>query len=279
MHEGRAAIPFFPELVSKKISESSSQPTPSSAFSIYSNGQSFYEWLHSPPQVERNVNFNLAMRSVAQTEGLAFLPVDYPFNALPVNKVIVDVGGGIGALPAALLPSLPDHSFIVQDLAPVVSQANSTEDPCMRDWIMKGKVRFCIQDFFAPQPPELNGAVFVIKNVINRHNYGDSEALNILLSLRKSTPYRLLLIDRLVIPQLGKIHKVQATEIAGNAAGSQRGATLYDLVMASLHGGKNRTLEEWSRLLVLGGFRLESVFPLRASTGQAVIEATCIEGS
>lgn len=184
MHEGRAAIPFFPELVSKKISESSSQPTPSSAFSIYSNGQSFYEWLHSPPQVERNVNFNLAMRSVAQTEGLAFLPVgmfnvllmtsvfyanlflDYPFNALPVNKVIVDVGGGIGALPAALLPSLPDHSFIVQDLAPVVSQANSTEDPCMRDWIMKGKVRFCIQDFFAPQPPELNGAVFVIKNVM-----------------------------------------------------------------------------------------------------------------
>lgn len=72
---------------------------------------------------------------------------------------------------------------------------------------------------------------------------------------------------------------MQATEIAGNAAGSQRGATLYDLVMASLHGGKNRTLEEWSRLLVLGGFRLESVFPLRASTGQAVIEATCIEGS
>ncbi|KAF9059066.1 S-adenosyl-L-methionine-dependent methyltransferase [Rhodocollybia butyracea] len=256
MHEGRLAVPFFPELITNQLTASSSHPV--SAFSIYSSGQAFYDWLHSPPHVDRNLNFNVAMKGMAHTEGLAFLPFDYPFHILPAEKFIVDVGGGIGTLPTLLLPSLPNHSFIVQDLAPAVNQ------------VTKG------EDCFKPQPHEFNGAVFILKNMI--HNYPDPEALKILLNLRKSNPHKLLVIDRLVIPHLQSTTigtQADTDYIPASDPGSQRAATFYDLIMASLHGGRNRTLEEWRELLLEGGFLLIKIYPLRASTGQAVIEAAC----
>ncbi|KAJ3745855.1 S-adenosyl-L-methionine-dependent methyltransferase [Lentinula detonsa] len=277
MHEGRAAIPFFPEIVSKRYSDAVPPP---SAFFLYSNGQLFYDWLHSPSQTDRNANFNIAMRGMAHTEGLAFLPAgksvppfsDYPFHALPADKLIVDVGGGIGSLPTILLPSLPDHSFIIQDLEPVVNQAVEGASLSMKLWMDQGRIRFLVQDCFTPQPSELDGAVFILKNMI--HNYPDSRALAILSNLCKTNPYKLLVIDRLVIPQL-KSDNNQSLTVPHGGTGSQRAATFYDLVMASLHGGKNRTLEDWRKLLEQGGFKLEKIYPLRASTGQAVIEASC----
>lgn len=51
------------------------QNAPSSAFSMFSGGQPFYKWLHAPENVDRAKNFNLAMRGMGHTEGLAFLPV------------------------------------------------------------------------------------------------------------------------------------------------------------------------------------------------------------
>jgi len=48
---------------------------PSSAFSMFSEGQPVYKWLHTPENADRGRNFNLAMRGMGHTEGLAFLPV------------------------------------------------------------------------------------------------------------------------------------------------------------------------------------------------------------
>ncbi|KAF9064545.1 O-methyltransferase-domain-containing protein [Rhodocollybia butyracea] len=269
-HEHAAAMPFFPELVSKRYSApSASSPLyPVSAFSLYTGGQTWFEWLHS--EANRSLNFNIAMRGMSQTEGLAFLPVDYPFHMLPAEKRIVDVGGGIGSLPTILLPSVPKLSFIVQDLAPAVSQATVNASPLMKQWIAEGKVQFCIQDCFSPQPSELDNSVFALKNIM--HNYPDSEALKILVNLRKANPYKLLIIDRIVVPQLQEESKQYPKNM--NTC-LQASATMYDLTMALLVGGKNRTFEEWSHLLEQASFHLDNIFCLRASTGQAIIEATC----
>ncbi|KAJ3769558.1 hypothetical protein FB446DRAFT_747496 [Lentinula raphanica] len=311
MHEGRAAIAFFPELISKRFENTASaaslsgtpatttHPLPPSAFSLYSHGQRFYDWLHSPEHSDRNTNFNVAMRGMALTEGLAFLPADYPFYALPPSRLIVDVGGGLGSLPALLLPSLQaqdlTHTFIVQDLEPVIRQATlalkhsmdpisiNTENMAidMEHWMAQGRIQFCIQDCFQLQPPELEGSTFILKNMI--HNYPDSQALCILLNLRKSHPYKLLIIDRLVLPQLkSEASNMTCSDELLMSLGvpdfqpSQRAPTFYDLVMASLHGGKNRTVHDWCKLLASAGFQLEQIWYLRASTGQAVIECTCV---
>jgi len=51
------------------------QKAPPSVFSVFLGGQTFYKWLHAPENTDRAKNFNLSMRGMTHTEGLAFLPV------------------------------------------------------------------------------------------------------------------------------------------------------------------------------------------------------------
>jgi len=57
------------------------QNAPLSAFSMSTGGQPFYKWLHAPENADRAKNFNLAMRGMGHTEGLAFLPVGESLSA------------------------------------------------------------------------------------------------------------------------------------------------------------------------------------------------------
>ena len=50
------------------------QNAPSSVFSMFT-GQPFFKWLHAPENADRGKNFDLSMRGMGHTEGLAFLPV------------------------------------------------------------------------------------------------------------------------------------------------------------------------------------------------------------
>ncbi|KAF8155549.1 S-adenosyl-L-methionine-dependent methyltransferase [Crassisporium funariophilum] len=299
MYEGQLAAPYFERFMEERFATSSNAASavgepPMSAFALFSGDVPIYKWLHLAPNADRGKNFDLAMRGMGGTEGLAFLPVDYPFGSLPDETVLVDVGGGIGSLAELLLQTLQNIKFVVQDLEAVVSLANNVASPNMKKWIAEGKVTFQVQDFCSPQPTNLNGAVFVLKNVI--HNYPDSKALEILAALAPSRPSKLLLIDRMTNPHF----RTEATTEAGEAeiyrkmlTGIQHGAdaektdggiattsqgipTMYDLIMGSLHGGRTRTLEEWRSVLSRGGFKLLKVYPLRASTGQAVLEAVPI---
>jgi len=211
---------------------------------------------------------------------------DYPFDSFTSNTILVDVGGGIGSLAEILLPAVPDLRFVIEDLEPVVTLANEVASPSMKNWIREGKVRFQVHDCFTPHPHSLNGAVFILKNMI--HNYPDSKAIEMLTAIRPSEPSKLLIIDRLVNP----LFRTEAADIRDSGVykgfqisqdsnvvegvvptSSQGIPTMYDLVMGSLHGGRTRMLEEWRKLLLDGGFRLSKVYPLRASTGQAILEA------
>jgi hypothetical protein len=93
-----------------------------------------------------------------------------------------------------------------------------------------------------------------------------------LAAIRPSNPVKILVIDRMVIPEL----RAETRELGVNGnhvpPTSQGIPTMYDLVMGSLHGGRTRTVEEWRALFTTGGFKLVSIYPLRASTGQAVLE-------
>ena len=80
------AAPFFPELVAKR-SAASNDPAaadgnadqcalqPLSAFALYTGGEPVYAWMHSPEHADRGKNFNVAMRGMSRTEGIAFLPL------------------------------------------------------------------------------------------------------------------------------------------------------------------------------------------------------------
>lgn len=91
---------------------------------------------------------------------------DYPFVSFADDTTLVDVGGGIGSLAELLLPVVPHLRFVIQDLEPVVKLANEVASPNMKNWITEGRVEFQVHDFFTPQPTDLEGAVFVLKNVM-----------------------------------------------------------------------------------------------------------------
>jgi hypothetical protein len=91
---------------------------------------------------------------------------DYPFAALPADTTIVDVGGGIGHTAHLILPYAPHLRFVIQDLESVITQGVNSAKPNMKQWIADGRVRFQAQDFFSPQPREVEGAIFFVKSVL-----------------------------------------------------------------------------------------------------------------
>lgn len=94
-----------------------------------------------------------------------------------------------------------------------------------------------------------------------------------LAALRLSNPAKVLVIDRMVVPELRTdVKDASGTDENRLPLSSQNVPTMYDLVMAALHGGRTRTVEEWRSLFTNGGFKLVNIHPLRASTGQAVLE-------
>lgn len=125
------------------------------------------------------------------------------------------------------------------------------------------------------------------------HNYPDPKAIEILKNLRRSNPAKILLVERVI----GPFPPVEASTTEGevqiykNIRASARGSAvddipvpprsqylpgMYDLVMATLVGAKERSLVEWKNLFSEAGYRLSGVSPLRASGGQCVIEAVAL---
>lgn len=151
----------------------------------------------------------------------------------------------------------------------------------MKVWMAKGRLRFQAHDGFLRQPREHEGAVFILKTVI--HNWSDDKAVELLRTLRKSKPSKLLVIDRLVRPHFRMEARSEEGEVEichslgenerQAAFSSQSVPTEYDLIMSITHGSKTRLCEEWTCLFTRAGFKISGIYPLRASTGQAVLEA------
>ncbi|KAJ7246432.1 O-methyltransferase-domain-containing protein [Mycena rebaudengoi] len=280
MYEGNLALPYWTQFL--EAHSAGTDPLPLSPFAIYTSNQPFYQWIHSssPAAQGRGANLNSAMKGMSYTEGVAFLPADYPFAKFAEGTTIVDVGGGLGSLPALVLPAAPHLKFVVQDLSAVIQQA--TESGACGEWVEKGCVEFSVQDCFSPQPEALcGGNVFVLKTIL--HNYPDSKASEILTHIRAANPSQLLIIDRVVFPQLltqaptpeaeQGIHK----KLREGGAQSLAVPTMYDLLMTALHGGRERLFPEWKALLEKTGFSISAVYPMRASTGQFVVDCAPIE--
>ncbi|KAJ7715657.1 O-methyltransferase-domain-containing protein [Mycena maculata] len=279
MYEGTLALPYWTQFLDAR--SSGIEPLPLSPFAIYTSNQPFYQWIHSssPAAIGRGANFNSAMKGMSYTEGVAFLPADYPFAKFPEGTTIVDVGGGLGSLPDLVLPVAPHLKFVVQDLGAVIKQA--MEGGACGEWVKKGRVEFSVQDCFSPQPEDLcGGNVFVLKTML--HNYADSQASEILTHIRAANPSQLLIIDRVIFPQLltqastaeaeQEIHK----KLREGGAQSLTIPTMYDLAMVALHGGRERLFPEWRALLEKTGFNVSAVYPMRASTGQFIVDCVPI---
>jgi hypothetical protein len=185
-------------------------------------GADFWEWLRE--QSEERALFDTAMAGGKQrtAERLGALPWHE-------GEVVVDVGGGNGALLLELLERRPELRGIVLDLPETVRDD---------DALAARGIEFVEGSFFETAPP---ADAYVLSQIL--HDWSDDDAARILRTLRAAAP----LHARLLI-----------TESVIAAGNEPHGAKWLDLLMFAV-GGRERTEGDWRFLLESTGFEPVSI--------------------
>lgn len=179
--------------------------------------------------------FNGAM--AASAPFFEHLAAAYEF---PNGALVVDVGGGSGAMLAAILVARSDLRGMIVDQAEVIDDARRR----MASLGLTDRCAFEPGDFFEHVPA--GGGVYVLSRIL--HDWADDRCVDILANCRSAmTPdSRLLIVERL-LPE----------------ANTRTLACEFDvqmLVMAA--GGRERDVPTYTRLLSRAGLSLMSVISL-----------------
>ena len=200
-------------------------------------------WEYRAEHPEDGAVFDRAMTDVSRRANAHLLEA-YDFGGM---RLVVDVGGGHGALLAAVLAANPRLRGVVFDQphvvagAPEVLEAAGVADRCE---VVGGS-------FFDDVPA--GGDAYLLKAIL--HDWEDEDALRILRSCRAAVVEggAVLVVER----ELG-------------APNESPDAKLSDLNMMVGPGGRERTREQFAQLLSAGGFALERVVP--TAIGLSVLE-------
>jgi hypothetical protein len=179
----------------------------------------------------------------------------YDFAA---SRTVVDVGGGLGALLAAVLEANPGQRGILFEQPFLVEHARAALDETEAG----ARCEVVAGDFFASVPE--GGDLYVLKSVI--HDWDDERSVEILRSCHRAmAPGARVLLVETVCPE--RFEDSIADRIAARS----------DVMMLlSSPGGRERTDEEFRSLLERAGFTVGRTIPIRpAWTG--VRSTTLIE--
>jgi O-methyltransferase len=185
-------------------------------------GAGFWTWLAERP--EERASFDRAMGGGKQRTAARLAELEWRDG-----EVVVDVGGGNGALLVELLRLRPALRGVVFDLP-------ETD----RDEVTLGeRIEFVAGSFFERVP---RGDTYVLAGIL--HDWDDEPAAAILRTIQAAAPAgaRVLVLESVLEP--------------GNEPSS---AKWLDLVMLALVGGRERDERQWRELLDGTGFAVEAV--------------------
>lgn len=161
----------------------------------------------------------------------------------------MDVGGGNGALLAAILRAHPKLRGVLADQHHVLERARQ------RGFLggeLEARSTMQVCDLFDNIP--IGCRAYLMKSVI--HDWNDQDSARILRNCRKA------------VPQNGALLLVEF-DLPEDASPSRGKFT--DVTMMLVTGGKERTIPEYKSLFSAAGFRLNQVVP--TPSGFNVIEA------
>jgi predicted O-methyltransferase YrrM len=192
-------------------------------------GANLWEW-RSKRRDETEI-FDAAMSELSSAAGNA-VASSYDFSDF---KVVVDVGGGQGALLAAVLAEHKNTKGILFDLPHVVVKAQNV----LRAAGVTDRCEIVGGDVFKAVPEGGDG--YLIKSVLMDED--DDQAIAILRACRSAMRQsgKVVVIEHLLTPPNGP-------EI-----------NFSDITMMIMTGGRERTREEFSELFSAAGFQLEQV--------------------
>jgi hypothetical protein len=176
--------------------------------------------------------FNEAMSGLTSQTADA-LAKAYDFSAL---KIIVDIGGNLGTILAAIFREYPNAQGILFDRQNVVFAA--------AEYLAKAgldkRCRCVGGDFFASVPT--GGNAYLLASIL--HDWDDDRCVTILTKCRE------------VMPPDGKLLVVELVLPPGDVPHPGKWVDLHMLVMAS---GRERTETQYKNLFISGGFNLTQV--------------------
>jgi len=203
-------------------------------------GKSAFEHIHGKGRWEKlaedpesAAQFNAAMvETSTRVSGDVVAAYDFGWA-----RSVVDVGGGHGALLAAVLRANPNLRGVLFDLAPGLAgaaEALAAAGVIDRVEIVEGS-------FFDAVPK--GGDAYMLKSIL--HDWDDEHAAKILAACRNAMApsSRLLVVERLVPDHV----TTGARDLA---------SVMSDLHMMVLLGGRERTTSDFSKLFLPAGFRL-----------------------
>ncbi|MFN2471897.1 MAG: methyltransferase [Gaiellaceae bacterium] len=189
-------------------------------------GVEFWTWLKEHPA--EGAVFNRAMAGSAEDRVDDLEKLDWADET-----VVVDVGGGNGAVLVELLRRRPRLRGIVHDLPETAAEA---EEVIARAGL-GDRCTVVAGSFFESVP---TGDVYVLSRIL--HDWDDERAARILSTIGAAAPTHARLVIRdAVIPQDNEPH----------------GSKWLDLLMLLVAGGRERKEDEWHTLLAGAGFRAQ----------------------
>jgi SAM-dependent methyltransferase len=205
-------------------------------------GQSLFDFLAAHP--EHGARFDEAMVGMYGALGRALLEA-YDFSPF---ASVVDVGGGSGQLLEALLRANDKQRGVLIEQPATAALARAR-------FQMSGLANRCqvIEgDFFTSVAPGHDA--YILAHVL--HDWDDAQCVSILQNCRRAVPPggRLLIVESVLPADDGPHH-----------------GKMLDLLMLTVTGGRERTLDEFDNLLVEGGFRLARA--VETTTHQSIVEA------
>jgi SAM-dependent methyltransferase len=201
--------------------------------------QGFFEYLGAHREESECFNQHAA-KAAAWRQG----PLLAGYDDFASIKVLIDVGGGYGAMLAAVLCAHPAMRGILFDAPHVVTGAA----PVLEAAGVAGRCTVVAGDFFVEVP---SGADACLLAAI-LHDWDDERALRILRNCHRALPAggRLLVLDHIVPEQ----------KVSGETA-------FMDLNMLVVLPGKERTAVEFRDLFEAAGFQLKRVLQLSPLAG------------
>jgi hypothetical protein len=205
-------------------------------------GMDVFEYFVQNP--EAGGVFNEAMTGLTSQVADA-LANTYDFSGF---ETIVDIGGNLGTVIAAILRRYPNARGMLFDRPNVVASAGEH----LAEAGVENRCQCIGGDFFAAVPS--GGDAYLLASVL--HDWDDGRCIAILTKCRQVMPaHGKLLVVELVLPE-------------GDVPHAGKWVDLHMLVMAS---GRERTAAQYRALFLAGGFDLANVSPIPG--GQSILEA------
>ncbi len=196
-------------------------------------GKDLFGYLNDHPDEAKIFNEVMAVQTSVATRALLDA---YDFSEI---RTLVDIGGGVGALLAAILHAYPSMQGILYDQPHVAADAKSR----LASTSVADRCQMVGGNFFESVP--VGGDAYVLKHIL--HDWDDEDCRWIIKNCRSA------------IAENGRLLVIEVLNPPGDTPHYGKFLDLQMLVITK--GGRERTEAEYRELFASAGFTLSRVVP------------------